>query len=158
MVCRYYLGRRQSEIDRVQIRRWRNFARHAAQVRKHCIPGDMFVGDDSGKRCFNGPTTRLSENSGLSMPPKRKLRDLAGLAFWVALSLGVSAIGGAITRTSVSDWYQGLSKPSFNPPDWVFTPSGYPFSSSWAFRLGSSGGGQVQTGPFLWPRSPLNLP
>jgi tryptophan-rich sensory protein len=56
------------------------------------------------------------------MPPHARLRDLAGLAFWVALCLGVSAIGGAITRTSVLDWYQGLSKPWFNPPDWVFAP------------------------------------
>jgi hypothetical protein len=40
--CRYYLGRRLPEIDRIQIRRWRNFARHAAQVRKHCAPGDVF--------------------------------------------------------------------------------------------------------------------
>ena len=48
-------------------------------------------------------------------------RDICGLAFWVALSLGVSTIGGAITRASVSDWYQGLAKPSFTPPDWAFT-------------------------------------
>ncbi len=40
--CRYYLGRRLPEIDRIQIRRWRNFARHAAQLRKHCNPGDVF--------------------------------------------------------------------------------------------------------------------
>lgn len=56
------------------------------------------------------------------MSAQSKLKDLAGLVGWLALCLGVSAIGGAITRTSVSDWYQGLSKPSFNPPDWVFTP------------------------------------
>ena len=48
-------------------------------------------------------------------------RAIWGLAFWVALSLGVSTIGGAITRTSVSEWYQGLAKPSFTPPDWTFT-------------------------------------
>ena len=43
------------------------------------------------------------------------------MAFWVALSLGVSTIGGAITRASVSNWYQGLAKPLFTPPDWAFT-------------------------------------
>lgn len=56
------------------------------------------------------------------MSAQGKQRGLAGLALWVALCLGVSGIGGAITRTSVADWYQGLSKPSFNPPDWIFTP------------------------------------
>jgi hypothetical protein len=39
--CRYYLGRRLPDVDRMQIRRWRNFARHAAQVRKHCMPADV---------------------------------------------------------------------------------------------------------------------
>jgi hypothetical protein len=39
--CRYFLGRRLPDIDLIQIRRWRNFARHAAQVRKHCMPGDV---------------------------------------------------------------------------------------------------------------------
>ena len=56
------------------------------------------------------------------MSLRGKTTDLFGLALWLALCLGVAGIGGAITRTSVSDWYQDLHKPSFNPPDWVFTP------------------------------------
>ena len=46
---------------------------------------------------------------------------LALLAF-VAVCLGVGALGGAVTATSVGSWYQQLRKPSFNPPDWVFGP------------------------------------
>ena len=144
--CRYYLGRRLPEIDRIQIRRWRNFARHAAQVRKHCMPGDISA---VGQRqaLLQCATTRSSESHRVGHAAARyELRDLAGLAFWVALCLSVSAIGGAITRTSVSNWYQGLSKPWFNPPDRVFAPSGYRSSSSWASRPGWSGGGPASDG------------
>jgi benzodiazapine receptor len=49
-------------------------------------------------------------------------RDIAGLAVFLALSLAVSGIGGAVTAGSVGNWYPTLRKPSFNPPDWIFAP------------------------------------
>ncbi len=33
-----------------------------------------------------------------------------------------SAVGGLFTASSVSTWYVELSKPSFNPPSWIFGP------------------------------------
>ena len=39
--CRYYMGRRTSEEDARQIRRWKAIRRHAAQVERHCEAGHL---------------------------------------------------------------------------------------------------------------------
>lgn len=38
--CRYYIGRRISEIDNLQIKRWLAMKRHLAQLVKNCIAED----------------------------------------------------------------------------------------------------------------------
>lgn len=49
-------------------------------------------------------------------------RDASGLAVFVALCLGVAALGGLFTSSTVGTWYTTLDKPPWNPPSWVFGP------------------------------------
>lgn len=46
-------------------------------------------------------------------------RTISGLAAWVLLSLSAGLFG---SRFLPGQWYTDLSKPSWNPPAWVFAP------------------------------------
>ena len=54
--------------------------------------------------------------------PRNRLVDLIALAFFVALCLGIGALGASVVATSVDTWYAALAKPPFTPPDRVFGP------------------------------------
>ncbi len=54
--------------------------------------------------------------------PRNRLVDLIALAFFVALCLGIGALGASVVATSVDTWYAELAKPPFTPPDRVFGP------------------------------------
>jgi len=60
--------------------------------------------------------------SGATMRAPGRAHDLFGLAAFVALCFGVSALGALVTAHSVTTWYPTLNMPAFNPPDWVFGP------------------------------------
>lgn len=47
---------------------------------------------------------------------------MPALLLFVVASFTAAAIGGAATVTSVGTWYRGLTKPAWNPPDWLFGP------------------------------------
>ena len=59
--------------------------------------------------------THLSSRSGWG-------RDLGfGLLAIIAVA-ATSVLGQLATFPNLAPWYAGLSKPSFNPPNWIFGP------------------------------------
>ena len=41
----------------------------------------------------------------------------------ILVSLSAGAIGGIFTSSAITTWYATLTKPSFNPPNWLFGPA-----------------------------------
>jgi translocator protein len=49
------------------------------------------------------------------------MRRYASLIFFLVLVFGGGSLIGAVTAPG--EWYRGLDKPWFNPPDWLFGPA-----------------------------------
>ncbi len=59
-----------------------------------------------------------------SMSMKRPyLSGVMALGVSLAIVFLVAALGGAVTASSVHDWYPTLAKPVWTPPAWVFGPA-----------------------------------
>lgn len=51
-----------------------------------------------------------------------KTKQILKLLLSISFPLILGGIAGSYTAGGVSEWYQMLSKPSFNPPSWIFGP------------------------------------
>jgi tryptophan-rich sensory protein len=51
-----------------------------------------------------------------------KINDILKLVTSVIICLLTGFIGSIFTSPSIPTWYATLTKPSFNPPDWIFAP------------------------------------
>lgn len=49
-------------------------------------------------------------------------RRVLGLMVFVFLCFGVAALGSIATAPNIPNWYAGLVKPSWTPPNWIFGP------------------------------------
>lgn len=77
-------------------------------------------------------------------------RSAAALAAWLAIVFAAAAMGGIFLP---GDWYAGLQKPVWNPPNWIFGPVWtvlYVLMAIAAWRIWKHGG-------FLGQRVALSL-
>ena len=58
--------------------------------------------------------------STLTASELRNPRALGLLALFLAVVIGIGAVIGI--STAPGEWYAGLNKPPFNPPNWLFGP------------------------------------
>lgn len=52
----------------------------------------------------------------------RRMRRFVALTVSVLIPLALGALGGVVTAAAIPGWYAELTKPSWNPPPWLFGP------------------------------------
>jgi tryptophan-rich sensory protein len=50
------------------------------------------------------------------------MNNIVKLIIAVSIPVAVGATSGFFTATGVSNWFQTINKPSWNPPGWIFGP------------------------------------
>jgi translocator protein len=50
------------------------------------------------------------------------MRARLGLVGWIGVCFAAAYVGSLATMPQIDTWYATLTKPSFNPPDWIFGP------------------------------------
>ena len=58
--------------------------------------------------------------STLTSSERRNPRAIGLLALFLVVVIGIGAVIGI--STAPGEWYAGLNKPPFNPPNWIFGP------------------------------------
>lgn len=76
---------------------------------------------------LGGPSMKLSGvnlagGSSWGLSRRSPGWQAAALFGFLVLCFGSAGLGAAMTNASVTTWYPTLTKPSWNPPDWLFGP------------------------------------
>lgn len=71
-------------------------------------------------RWSNLVSSSLSRRNSMAQSPP--IYPWLGLCIFCTLCFAVGVFGGLVTIPNIPNWYTGLAKPSWTPPDWIFGP------------------------------------